>query len=80
MRTLPDTGQRPGGDYITMHASKPAARMRAAGFNTAALDRIHAPVGLAIGAKSPPEIAVAILGEIIGAMHQSQTSESERAA
>jgi xanthine dehydrogenase accessory factor len=55
-------------------------RMHAAGFSTAALDRIHAPVGLAIGAKSPAEIAVAILGEIIGAMHQSPSSKSERAA
>jgi xanthine dehydrogenase accessory factor len=30
----------------------------------AALARIHAPIGLAIGAVSPPEIAVAILGQI----------------
>ena len=31
---------------------------------TAALARIHAPIGLPIGAVSPPEIAVAIMGEI----------------
>jgi xanthine dehydrogenase accessory factor len=29
------------------------------------LDRVHAPIGLAINARSPQEIAVAILGEII---------------
>jgi xanthine dehydrogenase accessory factor len=29
------------------------------------LDRVHAPIGLRIGARSPQEIAVAILGEII---------------
>jgi xanthine dehydrogenase accessory factor len=55
-------------------------RMRAFGFSAAALERIHAPIGLDIGAKSPAEIAVAILGEIIGAMHQSPSSKSERAA
>ena len=55
-------------------------RMRSAGFSAAALDRIHAPVGLSIGAKSPAEIAVAILGEIIGAMHHSPSAKSERAA
>ncbi len=31
---------------------------------TTQLARIHAPIGLAIGAVSPPEIAVAIMGEI----------------
>ncbi len=39
-------------------------RLRAAGFGEAALARIHAPVGLAIGAESPGEIALAILAEI----------------
>ena len=39
-------------------------RLRAQGLNDAALARIHAPIGLTIGAVSPAEIAVAILGEI----------------
>jgi xanthine dehydrogenase accessory factor len=39
-------------------------RMKAKGFGDNALSRIHAPIGLNIGAISPPEIAVAILGEI----------------
>ena len=42
-------------------------RMRAEGFDEDDLARIHAPIGLDIGAVSPPEIAVAILGEIISA-------------
>jgi xanthine dehydrogenase accessory factor len=39
--------------------------MRARGMSDEVLARIHAPVGLAIGAKTPPEIAVAILAQII---------------
>ena len=39
-------------------------RLRTQGVPEAAVARIHAPIGLAIGAVSPPEIAVAIMGEI----------------
>ncbi len=40
-------------------------RLQAAGFDAAAIARIHAPIGLDIGAVSPAEIAVSILGEIV---------------
>ncbi len=43
-------------------------RLAAAGFDDAAMARIHAPVGLDIGAVSPAEIALAILGEIVSAL------------
>jgi xanthine dehydrogenase accessory factor len=39
-------------------------RLKALGVGDNALARIHAPIGLRIGAVSPPEIAVSILGEI----------------
>ncbi len=39
-------------------------RLKAQGLSDAALARIHAPIGLPIGAISPAEIAVAIMGEI----------------
>jgi xanthine dehydrogenase accessory factor len=38
--------------------------LRKRGVTEEALARIHAPIGLAIGASSPPEIALAILAEI----------------
>lgn len=40
-------------------------RLRAHGLDDAALARIHAPVGLDIGARSPAEIAAAVLAQII---------------
>ena len=45
-------------------------RMREAGFGEADVARIHAPIGLDIGAVSPAEIAVSILGEVIAALRR----------
>jgi xanthine dehydrogenase accessory factor len=42
-------------------------RLRAEGVDNAGLGRIHAPIGLAIGARSPDEVAVAIGAEIVEA-------------
>jgi xanthine dehydrogenase accessory factor len=47
-------------------------RLAAAGASAAALERIHAPVGIDIGAQSPAEIAVAILAEIIAALRRGR--------
>src|SRR5499433_1680803 len=46
-------------------------RLAAQGLSDGALARIHAPIGLAIGAVSPSEIAVAIMGEITAELRQS---------
>lgn len=54
-------------------------RLRNAGFTEVQLNRIHAPIGLDIGAVSPAEIAVSILGEIIAALRKKPL-RSEKAA
>jgi xanthine dehydrogenase accessory factor len=47
-------------------------RLRAMGFSEADLARIHGPVGLPIGARSPGEIAVSILSQLVGALRAPQ--------
>lgn len=39
-------------------------RLKAAGFTEEQVARIHGPIGLSIGAKGAPEIAVSIMGEV----------------
>ena len=51
-------------------------RLIALGFTEADLARIHAPIGLDIGAVSPAEIAVSILAELVATLR----SERRRAA
>lgn len=46
--------------WDTLHA-----RLRAEGFSVADLERVRCPIGLAIGAETPLEIAVSILAELI---------------
>ena len=56
--------------------AKRLERLRESGLDEAALDRIHAPIGLAIGAKSPAEIAISILAEITQARRAPPPSQS----
>lgn len=51
--------------------AKRVARLEEAGLGEA-IPRIHAPVGLDLGGRSPAEIAVAILAEVIQARHRAR--------
>jgi xanthine dehydrogenase accessory factor len=56
--------------YIGLISSAPKrthmfAELRRRGVAPEAIERVHAPIGLAIGAESPAEIAVAVVAEII---------------
>jgi xanthine dehydrogenase accessory factor len=54
-------------------------RLKAQGLSEAAIGRIDAPIGLAIGAVSPPEIALAIMGQITARL-RLPAKEAEKAA
>lgn len=53
------------------HATR-LERLKQEGFSERELARIHAPIGLDIGASSPAEIAVGILAEIINALRRPE--------
>ncbi|WP_316162997.1 XdhC family protein [Bradyrhizobium sp. SZCCHNRI20481] len=59
--------------------AKRGDRLRAQGASDADIARIHAPIGLAIGAVSPSEIAVSIMAEITATL-RLPAKEKEQAA
>lgn len=61
-------------------AEKRRARLRAVGFGEADLARIHGPIGLAIGAASPPEIAIAIAAEMTASLRLGRAESVGSAA
>jgi len=56
------------------HAAR-LKRLMARGIGDDQLGRLHAPIGLAINAQSPSEIAVAILAEVIQSLRTDHTSQ-----
>lgn len=57
---------------------KRVARLTERGFTETELARINAPVGLNIGAKSPAEIAVSVLAEVIESRRRSGASPATK--
>ncbi len=56
---------------VRTHAKR-RSRLRELGFDDSDITRIHAPVGLDIGSKSPAEIALSIMAEITQVLRQGQ--------
>lgn len=50
-------------------AAEVRERLLAAGFTQAAVSRIHSPIGLPVGGKSPGEIAVSVAAELVACRH-----------
>ena len=61
------------------HASR-LQRLTEQGFGAADLARIHGPVGLAIGAISPAEIAISILAQMTEVLHKAGAAGESRPA
>ena len=56
--------------------AKRAERLKAQGAKDGDIERIHAPIGLSIGAVSPSEIAVAIMAEITAQLRLPREKEA----
>jgi xanthine dehydrogenase accessory factor len=52
-----------------------AEKLRAEGVTEDHLTRIHAPIGLDIGAKTPEEVGVAVAAEIVAVTHAAPTNQ-----
>ncbi len=73
-REVLEQSLRTSAGYIGMISSRRKkaavyAALLAQGVSQAALDRVHSPIGLEIGAETPEEIAVSIVAELISVRH-----------
>ena len=55
-------------------------RLLEAGLTEAQLARLHAPIGLQLGAETPEEIALAIMAEVVAARHGTSPQAGPLAA
>ena len=56
------------------------ARLRARGLSDAQIGRLHAPIGLALAGKSPWEIAISVIGEIVQVLRAREQAQGWPAA
>lgn len=71
----------PGAPYIGMIGSRRKVEtvfkeLRQRGIPAAALEKVHAPIGLDIAADCPAEIAVSILAEVMGELRKPRSAAS----
>src|SRR5215207_7361630 len=59
--------------------AKRRERLLAVGLTNEQLSRLHAPIGLNIGAETPEEIALAIMSEVVKAYRRQDQVESQKA-
>jgi xanthine dehydrogenase accessory factor len=60
--------------------AKRKERLAGAGFTTDEIARIHCPIGINVGAQSPPEIAIAIMAELVLALRGPKVFKPASAA
>ena len=55
---------------------KRIAQLQSLGFDETEIDKIHSPIGLNIGSKTPPEIAISIMAEITQVFHDRKVRDN----
>ena len=46
-------------------------RLKKAGFTRSEIDSIHGPIGIKLGGKSAPEIALSIIAQLVNEIHKN---------